>query len=49
MAMTSFFDLQTSEDMLRKLEREHACWKADPLNVKFVWNFFVTTDHLVNW
>jgi hypothetical protein len=49
MAMHNFFDLQTPEDLLRKVEREYERWKADPLNADFAWNFFVTAEHLRDW
>jgi hypothetical protein len=49
MTMEGFFDLQTPEHLLRKLEREHERWKADPLNADMAWNFFVTAEHLPDW
>jgi hypothetical protein len=47
--MEGFFDLQSLEHLLRKLEREYDRWKADPLNVDLAWNFFVTAEHLPDW
>jgi hypothetical protein len=49
MQMHKFFVLKTPVDLLRKLEREYDRWKADPLNVDFAWNFFVTAEHLPDW
>jgi hypothetical protein len=49
MQLYRFYDLKTPRDLLRKLEREHDRWKADPLNVDLAWNFFVTAEHLPDW
>ena len=49
MAMEGFFELRTPHDLLQKLEREYAQWKANPLNVDLAWNFFVTAEHLPDW
>jgi hypothetical protein len=49
MAMLGFFDKQTPEHLLRKLEREYVRWKADPLNTDLAWNFFVTAEHVPEW
>ena len=49
MQLYKFFVLKTPEDLLRKLERECNRWKADPLNVDFAWNFFITAEHLPDW
>jgi hypothetical protein len=49
MAMEGFFDLQTPEDLLHKLEWEYAQWQGDPLSTYRAWNFFVTAEHLPDW
>lgn len=49
MQLYKFFDLKDPRNLLRKLEREYDRWKADPLNVDFAWNFFVTAEHLPDW
>ena len=47
--MHKFFEMQSPDDLLRKLEREYDRWKADPVNVDLAWNFFVTAEHLPDW
>jgi hypothetical protein len=47
--MDAFFEMNEAVDLLHKLEREYERWKADPLNVDFAWNFFVTAEHLPDW
>ena len=49
MAMEGFFDLQTLEHLLHKLEWEYTRWQDDPLNTYRAWNFFVTAEHLPDW
>ncbi len=49
MATEGLFDLQTPEDLLRKLEWEYTQWQDDPLNTYRAWNFFVTAEHLPDW
>jgi len=49
MAFEGFFDLQTPEHLLRKLEWEYARWEPDHLNVYLAWNFFITAEHLPDW
>jgi hypothetical protein len=48
-AMEGFFELQTLENLLHKLEWEYAQWQDDPLNTYRAWNFFVTAEHLPDW
>jgi hypothetical protein len=48
-AMEGFFDLQTPEHLLHKLEWEYTQWQDDPLNTYRAWNFFVTAEHLPDW
>lgn len=49
MAMEGFFDLQTPEHLLHKLEWEYTQWQDHPLNTYRAWNFFVTAEHLPDW
>jgi hypothetical protein len=49
MATEGFFTLQTLKHLLGKIEREYDRWKAEPMNVDFAWNFFVTAEHLPDW
>jgi hypothetical protein len=46
MAMEGFFNLQTPEHLLHKLEWEYTQWRDDPMNTYRAWNFFVTAEHL---
>ena len=46
---TSFFDLNTAKDQLKKLERDYAKLQLDPGDVDTTLSFFVTAAHLPEW
>jgi hypothetical protein len=47
--MGEFFDLETPQDHLKKLEREYALLQAYPGDVDTALSFFVTAAHLPEW
>jgi hypothetical protein len=47
--MAQFFDLETPQDHLKKLEREYAQLQGDPGDVDTALSFFVTAAHLPEW
>ena len=47
--MEGFFELQTAEDLLHKLERDYARLQQDPDDVDAAYNFFVTAENLPEW
>jgi hypothetical protein len=49
MAMEGFFELQTPEDLLRKLERDYARLQQDPEDIDIAYNFFVTAENMPEW
>jgi hypothetical protein len=49
MAMRGFFDLQTPEDLLCKLERDYAQLHQVPEDVDAAYNFFATAENMPEW
>ena len=49
MAMRGFFDLQTPEHLLRKLERDYAQLQQVPDDVDAAYNFFATAENMPEW
>jgi hypothetical protein len=49
MAMRGFFDLQTPEHLLRKLERDYARLAQVPEDVDAAYNFFATAENMPEW
>jgi hypothetical protein len=49
MTMRGFFDLQTPEDLLHKLEREYAQLQQNPEDVDLAYNFFITAENMPEW
>jgi hypothetical protein len=49
MAMEGFFELQTPEDLLRKLERDYARLQQVPEDTDVAYNFFVTAENMPEW
>lgn len=47
--MTGVFDLEGPADLLKKLHRELELFRADPLNVDYAFNLFVTAEHILDW
>ena len=44
-----FFELQTPQDLLRKLQGDYRRMKESPLDPYAAFDFFVTAEHLVDW
>jgi hypothetical protein len=49
MAMEGFFELQTLEDLLRKLERDYARLQQIPEDTDVAYHFFVTAENMLEW
>jgi hypothetical protein len=49
MAIKGFFELQTAEDLLHKLERDYARLQQDPDDVDHAYNFFATAENMPEW
>lgn len=44
-----FFEMQTAQDLLGKLNREYAQLQTSPLNQDIAFNFFITAEHISDW
>ena len=44
-----FFEMQTAQDLLGKLNREYAQLQTSPLNQDIAFNFFITAEHIPDW
>lgn len=49
MVRRGFFELQTPENLLRKLEWDYTQLQQDHENVNFAYNFFVTVENMPEW
>jgi hypothetical protein len=49
MAMRGFFDLQTPQDLLHKLQRDYAQLRQVPEDVEAAYNFFATAENMPEW
>ena len=44
-----FFDLETAQDLFKKLYWEYENLKAHPQDERVAFNFFVTAEHIPDW
>jgi hypothetical protein len=44
-----FFQLQSSRDLLRKMEHDFSRMQAEPLNPYPAFDFFVAGEHMLDW
>lgn len=47
--MSGIFKLRCRSDLLEKLRHEYEQLEQDPSNQYVAWNFFVTSEHLLDW
>lgn len=47
--MSGIFNLRCPSDLLEKLTHEYEQLEQDPSNQYVAWNFFVTSEHLIDW
>jgi hypothetical protein len=47
--MKGFFELKTPADLREKMRRDLVKMKSEPLNSDHAFNFFITSEHMLDW
>ena len=47
--MKGIFELKTPADLRAKMRRDLAKMKSEPLNPDHAFNFFITSEHMLDW
>jgi hypothetical protein len=47
--MKGIFELKTPADLREKMRRDLAKMKSEPLNTDHAFNFFITSEHMLDW